>query len=135
MIATILRGLRAPGPITLTSEAGAALISHGWPFNIRELAQRIERARVASKGQPMTNVHLGLNAATLVRASGSPASPSAKALSAADAKLKRELLASLELHNGNLAGVARSMGKARMQIQRWIKRFNIDTGTFRRERR
>ncbi len=28
-------------------------------------------------------------------------------------------------HQGNISAVARAMGKARMQIQRWIKRYNL----------
>ena len=45
---------------------------------------------------------------------------------------RRELLVLLERHDGNLADVAREMGKARMQVHRWLKRFGIDPNTFRR---
>jgi hypothetical protein len=31
-----------------------------------------------------------------------------------------------------VTAVARAMGKARMQIQRWVKRYGIDTKSFRR---
>ena len=35
------------------------------------------------------------------------------------------LVAALDAHQGNVSAVARQMGKARMQIQRWIKRFGL----------
>jgi hypothetical protein len=34
-------------------------------------------------------------------------------------------------HHGNVAAVARAMGKARMQIQRWIKRYRLVPGEYR----
>ena len=40
--------------------------------------------------------------------------------------LRASLLAELTNHGGNVADAAREMGKARMQIHRWCKRFGID---------
>jgi hypothetical protein len=34
-------------------------------------------------------------------------------------------------HGGNVANVARAMGKARMQIHRWCQRFGIDPSAYR----
>jgi transcriptional regulator with GAF, ATPase, and Fis domain len=45
---------------------------------------------------------------------------------------RRTLLALLAEHRGNLAEVARAMGKARMQIHRRVKRYEIDVSSFRR---
>ena len=52
--------------------------------------------------------------------------------SESDARTRRELLALLAQHQGNVTEVAKAMGKARMQVQRWIKKFDIDASTFRR---
>jgi transposase-like protein len=38
----------------------------------------------------------------------------------------------MEMHGGNVSEVARAMGKARMQIHRWIKRFDLDPRRHRR---
>jgi transcriptional regulator with GAF, ATPase, and Fis domain len=38
----------------------------------------------------------------------------------------------LRVSQGNIAAAARDMGKARTQIQRWIKRYRIDVMQFRR---
>ncbi|WP_437754858.1 sigma 54-interacting transcriptional regulator [Sorangium sp. So ce1389] len=45
---------------------------------------------------------------------------------------RRELVALLVEHRGNITAVARAAGKARMQIQRWLKRYRIDPEQFRR---
>jgi transcriptional regulator of acetoin/glycerol metabolism len=47
-------------------------------------------------------------------------------------RLRAQLEALLREHAGNVAEVARAMGKARMQIHRWLKRFDIDPDRYRR---
>ena len=42
-----------------------------------------------------------------------------------------ELRALLVRHNGNVAAVGRELGKARMQIHRWMKRYGIEVDEFR----
>ena len=132
MVAHILGAGGTPSTVGLTPEAGVALVLHDWPFNVRELVQRIGRALVLAEGTPITPAHLDLSAKP--RISTSPASVDSPpgALSAADLVLQRELLAKLEEHGGNIAEVSRAMGKARMQIHRWMKRFGIDGASFRR---
>jgi transposase-like protein len=56
-------------------------------------------------------------------------------LSAEDAALRSELVGLLTEHGGNVADVARAMSKARMQIHRWLKRFDIDPGVYRLKKR
>ncbi|XXY54645.1 sigma 54-interacting transcriptional regulator [Sorangium sp. So ce269] len=51
---------------------------------------------------------------------------------AEDDARRRELVALLVEHRGNITAVARAAGKARMQIQRWLKRYRIDPEQFRR---
>ena len=51
---------------------------------------------------------------------------------AEDAARREELVALLREHGGNISAVAKAMGKARMQIQRWLKRYSIDAERFRR---
>ncbi len=41
------------------------------------------------------------------------------------------VVALLEKHPGKVSLVARDMGKARMQIHRWMQRFGIDPETYR----
>jgi transcriptional regulator of acetoin/glycerol metabolism len=49
-----------------------------------------------------------------------------------DASLRAFVLAALETHKGNVSDVSRALGRTRMQIHRWMKRFEIDPATFRR---
>ena len=44
-----------------------------------------------------------------------------------------ELRALLVQHQGNVAAVGRELGKARMQIHRWMKRYGIAVDEFRDE--
>jgi transcriptional regulator with GAF, ATPase, and Fis domain len=42
-----------------------------------------------------------------------------------------ELRELLERHQGNVAAVGRELGKARMQIHRWMQRYGIEIDEFR----
>ena len=41
---------------------------------------------------------------------------------------REELLGLLRAHEGNVSAVARALGKARPQVQRWLKRYGIRDG-------
>ncbi|MGZ5958805.1 MAG: helix-turn-helix domain-containing protein, partial [Myxococcaceae bacterium] len=55
----------------------------------------------------------------------------ARPLSEADVTRRAELIEMLRAHHGNVSAVARQMGVARMQIQRWCRRFHLDPASFR----
>jgi transcriptional regulator with GAF, ATPase, and Fis domain len=44
---------------------------------------------------------------------------------------EEELRALLQRHHGNVAAVGRELGKERMQVHRWLKRYNIDLSAYR----
>ena len=118
IIADLLREQR---PIQFTPEAGRLFVQHSWPLNIRELAQALAAALALSTDDV-------IDVPQLPRAlSGGPlAAPDL------DDQLRTELTELLIKHRGNLAAVARAMGKARMQIHRWLDRFGLDPDHFRR---
>ena len=110
----------------MSIEAARALITYTWPLNIRELRSCMETASVLAAGSRIELSHLpeALRCA--------PPAPSQAANSqAGDTEHEAELLRLLQVHNGNVSAVARSMGKDRKQIQRWMKRFAIDPNQFR----
>jgi transcriptional regulator with GAF, ATPase, and Fis domain len=121
----------------LAPEVARAFFFHGWPFNVRELRQCLARATALARDERV--IVLGhLPPAVSVALSGSGAiasreadSPEAGADASGEARLRRQLELLLEQHNGNVAEVARAMGKARMQVHRWMKRFGIEAGRFR----
>ena len=47
------------------------------------------------------------------------------------APTEEELRGLLERHRGNIAAVGRELGKERMQVDRWLKRYNIDLSQYR----
>ena len=132
MVSELLRSRAGGGAIQFDPEAARALVVHDWPFNVRELGQRLTRALIFSEGGLITKRGLGLDGAPAeVRVEAAP--PTREPVpDGSDARLEQALRRALQENQGNISEVARSMGKARMQIQRWLKRFAIDPASFRK---
>jgi len=132
IVGTLLRRLfpdRADD-VTFSSEAARALFAHEWPLNVRELEKALQAAVVLAAGEPVAVWHLpeAVRGAAL---DSSSAGGAAKPLSEEDRALRDDLEARFREHKGNISAVARSMGKARMQIQRWVKRLGLDPEAYR----
>jgi DNA-binding NtrC family response regulator len=131
LVAAILRKI-APeraSRIVLAPEVGRALLSYGWPLNIRELAQSLKALVGLASDDVIRSWYLPADIARTIESRESK--PVAASSDRGD-PLRLELLAQLSRHRGNLADVARAMGKARMQIHRWCKRFGVDPDSYRR---
>ncbi|WP_437560865.1 sigma 54-interacting transcriptional regulator [Sorangium sp. So ce542] len=125
LLAAVLRRVQAERAehIQLHPRATRALLTHSWPLNIRELEQCITTAAVLAQHGAIDLDHL--NGALKRNAADAAAHGD-------DAARPDELKALLREHGGNIAGVARTLGKARMQIHRWLKRYQINPDDFRR---
>lgn len=138
-------------------EAGHELFARRWAMNVRELEKALQvGAALAGAARLIEASHLppplesggsgdsgdsGDSAdsgdgprpaqpVTLRRAA--PAGPPRpRSPERDDEALRAELVRSLEATRGNVSAVAREMGKARMQIQRWLKRFGLDPLDYR----
>ena len=119
-VAAILAKLGA-AKATFTPEAARTLLRHSWPLNIRELEKCLASAVALSAGRPIDVEHLP----PAVRSAPQAAVPGA------DREQHDALVAQLREHRGNISAVARSMGKARTQVQRWLRRFHLDPASFR----
>ena len=108
-------------------EAARMLLRYPWPLNVRELEQTLGTAAVLAKTQEVTPDHLP----EAVRTGRAPGAPKPAQLTEADQKQRDDLVAMLREHHGNVSAVARAMGKDRKQIQRWLKRFGLDTHEYR----
>jgi transcriptional regulator with PAS, ATPase and Fis domain len=131
IVATILRKVdckSAPG-VSLAPDVGRALLSYDWPLNIRELEQCLAACLALAPDGRIELTHLPAQVACAIVAPPKHASPQ---LNTRDDGLRLDLLAQLARHRGNLAEVARAMGKARMQVHRWCKRFGVDPNAYRR---
>jgi transcriptional regulator of acetoin/glycerol metabolism len=128
IIAALVRKLAndAAGDVRLTTAAAEALFRYGWPLNTRELEQCLARAIVLAGGEAVDVHHL-----PVAVAQGERAAPLPSGLRPRDEEIRRELLEQLARYKGNLASVARAMGKARMQVHRWCQRFGIDPNLYR----
>jgi len=116
----------------LAPDTGRALLRYDWPLNVRELQQCLLRSATLASDGSIEPEHLP---AAIAAALGPPDAAEApiEPLDPDDEpRLRAQLERLLEEHRGNVAEVARAMGKARMQIHRWMKRLAVDPDRFRR---
>jgi hypothetical protein len=132
LVATLLSRFAASRELTFTPDVGRALLAHDWPFNVRELEQCLATSLALATSNAVDTLHLPPRVADASRiARRAPSVARHAAPGDADASLRIELLAQLSRHRGNIVQVARAMGKARTQIHRWCRRFNVDPRVFR----
>jgi len=119
------------GELRVTFQFMTALLHYDWPYNVRELESQAKRCVVLSDGQPLGESLLTEDITremadygrVLVHGDPEREEPSLPS--------RAELVALIERHQGNVAAVGRDLGKARMQIHRWLKRYGIDIGDYR----
>jgi len=132
LVSAIVRRVAGPkaASVQLTLPAARALFASRWPLNVRELEKALEAALVLASGQPVDLGHLpaALRGEAPAEVKASPP----RAPRDDDAQLKARLEAMLTTHGSNVSAAAREMGKARMQIQRWMARFGLEPKDFKR---
>jgi sigma-54 dependent transcriptional regulator, acetoin dehydrogenase operon transcriptional activator AcoR len=145
LIASDLLARMRPPPardVRFALNAGRALMLHDWPLNVRELEKCLGAAVVLAGDGRIEAEHLpdGVRQSLDLKSSVVPdiqapeeeeRADRARPLSAAEERHKDELAALLREHAGNISAVARALGKARVQIQRWVKRYGLDPESFR----
>jgi transcriptional regulator with PAS, ATPase and Fis domain len=122
-----------------------ALLHHDWPFNVRELESCIKRAVALADGDVIDVGQLPDSIAQRMREYGARAAQPARDMrpstvppaAPVDRKPGRipseqELRALLARHCGNVAAVGRELGKERMQVHRWMKRYGVSVEEYRR---
>jgi DNA-binding NtrC family response regulator len=112
--------------VRFTSEALGALLRHGWPLNVRELQKSLAGALALADDGHIELHHLPES----VRAPRE-VKPAAAPVREEDRQLREDLVARLRESHGNVTATAKAMNKARVQIQRWLRRFGIDPASFR----
>jgi transcriptional regulator with AAA-type ATPase domain len=135
LIGDILARHSVGSKLTIAPDAARALLAHDWPANVRELEQCLVRSCALGDEDVIRRADLPPDLGAKVPPSDSDSVSSTVPHSAwpqADIELRNLVLQRLELHNGNVSEVARSFGKARVQIQRWMKRFGVDARQFRK---
>jgi transcriptional regulator with AAA-type ATPase domain len=120
---------RRPGgeQATFTVAAARLLHAYDWPHNIRELEQALASAIPLAVGRPIDVADLP----EAIRRGPTRRTP-VIAVPEDDDALRAHLVGLLEAHAGNVAAVARAVGKERMQVHRWAKRLGLDLDSYRR---
>jgi sigma-54 dependent transcriptional regulator, acetoin dehydrogenase operon transcriptional activator AcoR len=116
--------------VGFTTQALRAILRYSWPRNVRELHKALERAIALADGGDIDCDHLPDEVVDALAARPRPSSatpiPTPPPLSDDDLARRDQLVALLREHDGNIAAVARAMGRVRSQIQRWMKRYGIE---------
>ncbi len=132
LIAALLKAAppEAMRSVSFSPDVVRAFLAYEWPSNVRELEHCLTVSVALARGGRVEMEHLPASIRHRVP-SGTRPSASGELASSRDERLRRQLLAELTRHRGNLADVARAMGKARMQVHRWCKRYGVDPNAFR----
>jgi DNA-binding NtrC family response regulator len=108
-----------------------ALLHYDWPYNVRELESCAKRCVVLSDGQRLGEDMLPAEIVNDMQLYGQLRLASSQQGDASASPTRDELVSLLERHKGNIAAVGRDLGKARMQVHRWLKRHDLDSNDFR----
>jgi transcriptional regulator with GAF, ATPase, and Fis domain len=127
--------------IAFSCDAARALLLYDWPLNVRELEKCLMAALVLAKDRPIQLLHFPSSLQSAPERPPAAHSAPAKTppregqappeLSDRERQQREQILGLLQQHDGNITAVARALGKARNQIQRWIKRYRINMNSFR----
>jgi hypothetical protein len=103
-------------------DAARRLFRYDWPLNVRELENCLRAASVLARGGSIGEEHLS----EPLRLTSAEAGPPPRELNDRERGQREELIALFREHRGNVSAVARRLGKARTQVQRWLKRYQLD---------
>jgi DNA-binding NtrC family response regulator len=121
LVSLLLRRAAPERSFTFEREALWAIALYSWPRNIRELEQALAAAVAWAEDGVIRLKNLP---PAVVATLGGESATEEDALAS---QLKR----ALRTHQGNVSATAREMGKARVQIRRWCKRFGINPADYR----
>ncbi len=113
-------------PGALSTDAAEALVLHDWPQNVREIQQVGAQVKLYAKGGPVDSSALPAHfAERLSRLRRAPRDVGPESLD------RDGLIRLLQVHDGNVATIAKALGKHRAQVYRWLRREGLDPDDFR----
>jgi transcriptional regulator with PAS, ATPase and Fis domain len=124
------------GPPVMTYVLAEALLLHSWPFNVREalaIAREMLAGRVPGEPHDVEAFHARLQASPSSPAPAKPdeAKTKARSVPAAPTPDAPALAALLKKKAGNVADVARELGRSRRQVYRWIQKYRLAVDAYR----
>jgi DNA-binding NtrC family response regulator len=128
LVASLLQRLAGPraAQVRFSLAAARSLFLYAWPLNVRELEKVLETSLALAGDGEIEPAHLP---AALRDAKGRP-KPAVQPTGEGD-ELRVWLEQLLREHQGNISAASRASGKARMQLQRWMKRFGLAPASFK----
>ncbi|HVU05284.1 MAG TPA: sigma 54-interacting transcriptional regulator [Polyangiaceae bacterium] len=115
--------------VTISVEAARTLFSYRFPLNVRELENWLRAALALSGSDPIRPEHLPDPVDLGEDDDASDVPP--KELTPDQERHRAEIIGLLSKHQGNVSAVAREAGKARNQVQRWLRRYALDPNDYR----
>jgi DNA-binding NtrC family response regulator len=113
----------------LAPELVEALLLSAWPRNVRELIAIATQLAIWGEGHERLELELVRDRLPL----SEPAGPiSDEPSTGAGVPEKDELMTLLAAHGGNVAAVAKQVGRSRAQVYRWLERHGLDVAHFRK---
>jgi DNA-binding NtrC family response regulator len=106
----------------------ALLLSH-WPRNVRELIAIATQLAIWGEGHERLELDLVRDR---LPATEPPGPISDDPSTGAGVPEKDELMALLAAHGGNVAAVAKQVGRSRAQVYRWMERHGLEVAQFRK---
>jgi DNA-binding NtrC family response regulator len=135
LVAALLRRV-APGraeQAAFEGDAARCLFRYGWPGNVRELETCLASAAVLAGGGVLQARHLPEPVRGALEGPGEgPVEAAADAAGREDAEQRERLVRALRDQRGNVNAASRALGKAPVQIRRWLRRYGIDVNEFRK---
>jgi DNA-binding NtrC family response regulator len=133
----------------LSPDLVAALLGHGWPYNVREVFAVARELRVRGSGHDLLEPELVMH--RLGRPSLDASGPRAPRSSRVDPDeatddgvpdresgevrlpppTREELERILSSCRGNIRAISRTTGRSRMQVYRWIEQYGLDLEAYR----
>jgi transcriptional regulator with PAS, ATPase and Fis domain len=137
-IGPLVNGFLRGRTIALEPQAWRALFLYRWPGNVRELQKTVRFALVVAGPRPSIGIeHLPMGMMPAASRPGTPVYGVPESLAAATRALRptrpsREALVDLlKQHGGDVALVARMMGRQRTLVWRWLRREGVDPQLYR----
>jgi transcriptional regulator with PAS, ATPase and Fis domain len=129
-VPSLIARFGAENLLDLEPAALRALALYGWPLNVRELEKTITNALAMSTGGHLRLEHLPSNIRSALDRGVVIEAPPRRQRPAPD-RVDLELL--LKQHDGNISGVARALDRKWNVVYRWLQRYKLQAGRFRKE--
>jgi DNA-binding NtrC family response regulator len=148
VVALLLHALQATAD-RLAPDLVQLLLSHPWPYNVRELFKVATELKVRGRDEDFLRAHLladrlGVDAAPQPRVELRKAEEKTPARGASPFSVEEDteraprppvtkgvLEEMMRRHKGNVTEVAREAGRSRKQVYRWLERFGVDAERYR----